>query len=378
MKIPAFIFLTILFLNISAAKAQDPALSQFFANRSYLTPAFTGIERGIQFTASARNQWFASDKGYSFASTTIEWQEPCWNSGFGFTLRHASEGLAPLKSSGAEFAYAYIPKFNNGTLHVAVKYAFNQKKLDWSKLTFSDELDPVFGDIYPSIMDANTRETIYYHDFSMGGLWRWNSRFLSARSSNRRFRSHIGLAFHHLGSLLHKNEVGPNESLLNQYAEVPARITLHAGTILVFESVKRQFAISPNVRFESQGPNPFNPTKSLTLFSGGVYFIFLNQFTLGTLFHSKSPVANGRHTNAVSGSFGFSSQPKDNKKDSFYLGLSVDANITGLGFQSKPVFELNFRYSLRNASTFCSKVKSPVIFTPDSPSSVGDCPVFEY
>ncbi len=83
MKISAIVFLPIFLLLGHAVKAQDPVLSQFFANRSYLNPAFTGLEDGLQISASARNQWFAADRGYSFVTTTAEWQEPLWNSGFG-------------------------------------------------------------------------------------------------------------------------------------------------------------------------------------------------------------------------------------------------------------------------------------------------------
>ena len=60
------LFCCVLLLHVLFATAQDPFISQFFANRMYLNPAFTGIEDGLQANITARNQWYAADKGYSF------------------------------------------------------------------------------------------------------------------------------------------------------------------------------------------------------------------------------------------------------------------------------------------------------------------------
>ncbi|MDO8368857.1 MAG: PorP/SprF family type IX secretion system membrane protein [Saprospiraceae bacterium] len=375
MKIPAAIILTVLFLKGSAVLAQDPVLSQFFANRSYLNPAFTGLEDGLQLSATARNQWFAADRGYSFVTTTAEWQEPLWNSGFGVAISHAQEGLAPLESSSAGLLYSYVIPGARSNWHFGLKYSLNQKRLDWSKLTFSDQLDPVFGNIYASAV-APGRESILFHDFAFGVVRRWDSLTRSNRKNKYSWRSHIGLAVHHLASLFGD---GPDESFLKTGSEVPARITLHGGTIIPLEflqGVGRRITLSPNFRFETQGPNPLNPGKSLTLFSGGLYVIFLNQFTVGTMYHSRAPLAGAKHTNAMSISAGFSSQPQGKKKDNFYLGLSVDVNTSGLGIRSNNIYELNLRYAFRGMKTFGERGQGSGRKRPRGKSL--DCPHFAY
>lgn len=336
------------------AQAQDPVFSQFFANRAYLNPAFTGIEDGLQLSATARNQWFAADKGYSFYTTTAEWQEPCWRSGFGVTLAHAQEGLAPLYSSSGSLMYSYFIPTEQGEWRAGLKYAFNQRRLDWSNLTFSDQLDPVFGNIYASAVAAG-RESVYFHDFGFGVVRRWDSKTTSNGNSQFSYRSHIGMAVNHLVSLFGD---GPDDSFLQTGAEVPARITIHGGTIIPLEflrGVGRKITLSPNARIESQGANPFNLGKSLTLVSAGMYVIFLNQFTTGVLYHSRAPFAGAKHTNAFTLTAGFSSQPQKKKEDNFYLGLSVDVNTSGLGFRSNNIYELNLRYAFRGLKTFCDK-----------------------
>lgn len=356
-------------------KAQDPILSQFFANRSYLNPAFTGLEDGLQISASARNQWYAADRGYSFVTTTAEWQEPLWNSGFGIAVTHAQEGLAPLESSSAGLMYSYVIPGERSNWHFGLKYTLNQRRLDWSKLTFSDQLDPVFGNIYASAV-APGKESIHFHDFSFGVIRRWDSKTITNRKHQYKIRSHFGLAINHIASLFGD---GPDESFLRTGSEVPARITLHGGTIIPLEflqGVGRRITLSPNFRFETQGPNPINLGKSLTLFSGGLYVIFLNQFTVGTMYHSRAPLAGAKHTNAMSVSAGFSSQPQGKKKDNFYLGLSVDVNTSGLGIRSNNIYELNLRYAFRGMKTFGERGQGGGRKPPSGKPL--DCPHFAY
>jgi len=375
MKIYSLASLLILLLSGNTLYAQDPVLSQFFANRSYLNPAFTGLEDGLQLSTTARNQWFAADRGYNFFTTTAEWQEPCWNSGFGITLSHAQEGLAPMASSSAGLMYSYVIPSERNNWHFGLKYAYNQKRLDWSELTFSDQLDPVFGNIYGSVVTPG-KESVHFHDFSFGVVRRWDSKTRTNRKHQYSTRSHIGLAIHHMASMFGD---GPDESFLGTGAEVPARITLHGGTIIPLEflrGVGRQITLSPNFRFESQGPNPLNPAKSLTLFSGGIYVIFLNQFTTGLLYHSRAPLAGAKHTNAMTLSAGFSSQPQKKKKDNFYLGISVDVNTSGLGIRSNNVYELNLRYAFRGLKTFCDRGQGSGRKAPRGKSL--DCPHFAY
>ncbi|MDX2282468.1 MAG: PorP/SprF family type IX secretion system membrane protein [Saprospiraceae bacterium] len=366
-----------------SANAQDPALSQFFANRTYLNPAFTGLESGLQLTTSARNQWLAADKGYNFFAATAEWQEPCWRSGFGLTLTHAQEGLAPLVSSSAGFLYSYVVPTTRGNWHVGLKYTYNQRRLDWSSLTFSDQLDPVFGNIYGSAVAAGA-EKVTFHDFSFGLVRRWDSKIKSRGSKMYSLRSHVGLAINHAASLFGQ---GPDESFLQTGVEVPARITFHAGTIIplqFLQGVGRKITLSPNMRFESHGADPLNFSKSLTLFSGGVYVIFLNQFTLGGLYNSRAPFAGAKHTNYFTFSAGFSSQPQGAQKDVFYLGLSVDVNASGLGIRSNNVYELNLRYAFRGFKSFCDRGlgngagRGGGRGKKSNRSKVLDCPHFAY
>lgn len=338
---------------LSVIQAQDNVLSQFFANRIYLNPAFAGLEKGLQFNSSFRNQWLRTDGGYQFTALAVEWQEPLWNSGFGINVQSANEGIAPLKTRGVGLTYSYVAQLKHNAIHFGIQYAFNQKTIDWSRLTFSDQLDPVFGSVYSTGAPLGL-DRLSFHDFGMGVVWRSDSRLIGNKNSLKRFRSHLGLAIQHLGSLFGQ---GPDESFLQSNTEIPARITLHAGTIipLVFlAGSSHKIVVSPNFRLETQGFQTLNLKKSLTLFSAGAYFVF-EQAIFGVYYNSRSIIPSSKNTNSVTCSIGFTQNEKKEKKQSYYLGLSVDVNANGAGVRSGNVYELNLRYNFRKIRPISEK-----------------------
>lgn len=345
--------LTILGFVFTQLSAQDNALSQFFANRIYLNPAFAGIEKGLQINASGRSQWQKADGGYKFAAFTAEWQEPGWNSGIAFHIQGSREGLSPYKTFGIGLTYAYIIPFEHSNVHVGMQYSYNQFGLDWSRLTFSDELDPVFGAIYGSAVVPGS-DKVVFHDFSMGAVWRFDSKLFVNKRAIRRYRSHVGLAIQHLTSLVGQ---GPDASFLQSDTEIPARVTFHGGTIIpltFLSGTTRKVVLSPNFRLEAQGFHAVRLKENFTLFSAGTYFI-LDQVVAGAFYHSRALLSGGKHTNAFSFILGFTNSEQEEKRRSYYLGFSVDVNSTGLGIKSGNVFEMNFRYNIKGIRPISEK-----------------------
>ncbi len=298
-------------LNVNA---QDPYVSQFFANRMYLNPAFTGIEEGLQVNTTARNQWYAANKGYSFYTISAETREPCWNSGIGLMVTQAREGLSPLISTREVLTYSYGGHKGTG-LSAAIQCAFEQKHLDLSRFTFSDELDPVFGDIYGSAV-ADGVGTVKFTDFGTGVLYRWDGHEKAMNGMKFQTRWHAGLAINHLWSLFSPKNA-PDESFFRTGSAVPSRLTLHGGVIIpltFLTGVNNSLLISPNFRFESQGMRPYNLGKSQTLFSGGAYFIFMSKFTLGVLYHNRSIIGGTKNTSSITLPAAFQTYPENKKQ----------------------------------------------------------------
>ena len=73
-----------LVLILSSVDAQDPAFSQFYANKLYLNPAFAGSQEGLTLSTAYRNQWSYVPGGFNTYAVSADIQEPYINSAFGF------------------------------------------------------------------------------------------------------------------------------------------------------------------------------------------------------------------------------------------------------------------------------------------------------
>ncbi len=322
--------------------AQDPSFSQFYANRIYLNPAFTGIEPGLSLAGVARMQWLNVDYGFRTYGASIELQEPFIKSGFGLNVLSNTEGLAKLKTTSVGISYAYTIPMAKHNIHFGIEFDWFQKSVDWSKITFSDQLDPVYGAIYPTSA-VPILDRVSYTDFQAGVIWRFNSDLKLGKRKFRDVLSSIGLSIHHLPSLF--NSTGGGESLQNLETKTAPRLTFHAGTVLpmvVFNGSKKEIAISPNLKVDLQGEDLFKFKEDLQVWTYGVYLLY-DGFYVGALYQNKHIVSHYKNTNSWILAVGVKF---DTGKDSkFFVGLSYDANTTGVGTRAGGVYEIAFRWT---------------------------------
>ena len=137
--------MTLLCLNSITSFAQDPSFSQFYANKTYLNPAFTGVEKGLSLAASSRVQWYAVDRGFRTYDINCSTQIPFARLGIGLHLHKNAEGFANLTTTSAGLSISYTIPGKKNNLHFGFETKISEKTIDWNRLTFSDELDPIFG-----------------------------------------------------------------------------------------------------------------------------------------------------------------------------------------------------------------------------------------
>ena len=116
--------------------AQDPSFSQFYANRIYLNPAFTGLESGVSVAGVSRMQWVNVDRGFRTYGFTVEIQEPFIRSGIGLSLFHNTQGLAQLNSTSVGLSYSYLIPLDGHNIHIGMEALWNQKRLTGTRLFF--------------------------------------------------------------------------------------------------------------------------------------------------------------------------------------------------------------------------------------------------
>lgn len=330
------------------AGAQDPSFSQFYAHRIYLNPALTGLDPGLSVSAISRMQWLRADRGFRTYGAAIELQEPYLRSGFGLSFMHNAEGIGNLATTDIGFNYAYTIPGEKNNVHFGFATRWVQKSLDWSRFIFSDQLDPVMGNVHNSAATPGL-ERISFFDIDFGVVWRFDHRFALSRGTGRDSRTMIGLSVHHLPGLFGSPQV--KESFQNLETVVPPRITFHMGTIIptmILRGTGKALSISPNFKFDIQGENPVNFGQSLKVFTLGAYLLY-EGFYLGALYQDRMPFPSGiKHTNsfilALGGYMG-GNRPGRQEEQRFFLGFSVDINTTGLGVAGGNAYELALRYN---------------------------------
>jgi type IX secretion system PorP/SprF family membrane protein len=195
----------------TGAFAQDPQFTQFYANPLYLNPAFAGTARCPRVVLNYRNQWPALTG--TFVTTSASYRPACgWDhGGLGLLVTHDQAGKGTLNTTTVSGIYSYQQAISRKfSMKVGFQATYFQKSLDWSKLTFGDQIDPRRGFIY-NTHDVPRGGSVGNADFSAGILGYSDVFF-------------VGFAAHHLTQ--------PNESLIVGTSKLPMKLTGHAGAAI--------------------------------------------------------------------------------------------------------------------------------------------------
>ncbi|MBP6312981.1 MAG: type IX secretion system membrane protein PorP/SprF [Flavobacteriales bacterium] len=217
------------------AIAQDPQFTQFYANPLYLNPAFAGTARCPRVTMNYRNQWPALTGTFVTTSASYDQHVDGLMGGLGFLVTNDQAGKGTLNTTTVSGIYSYQQAISRKfSLKVGFQATYFQKSLDWSKLTFGDQIDPRRGFIY-NTNDVPRGGTVGNADFSAGVLGYTDIFF-------------VGVAVNHLTE--------PNESLIVGTSKLPMKITGHAGAAIPLGTRGKygdaRTKISPNVLFQQQ------------------------------------------------------------------------------------------------------------------------------
>jgi type IX secretion system PorP/SprF family membrane protein len=228
----SMLFASLLF--VGDLHAQDPQFSQFYANPLYLNPAFAGSNGCPRFAANYRNQWPGLSGQFVTYSVSYDQYFKNISGGFGVIATHDQQGQGTINHTTLSLIYSYHLKVNRKfTMLFAGKATWNQKALDWDKLTFGDMIDPRRGFIYGT------------GDIPRGG----NRGFFDASAGFVGFSKNFffGFSAHHLNR--------PNESVILGDSKMPIRLTGHMGAEIPLGSKSKYTnttSIMPNIIYQYQ------------------------------------------------------------------------------------------------------------------------------
>jgi type IX secretion system PorP/SprF family membrane protein len=310
------IFFCFLFsLSAHQLSAQDPQLSQNFANPLLSSPAFAGLQDLNKIYLSHRNQWPNQSANYQYAAAALEVSLGKINSGIGI-LFSSDKQFSSLQTTSIGLQYAYHANLNEKTLlSMGIQGAVLFRSLDYSHLTYGDQLSSfLINGSLGNTFDPTASQfvnRVSYGDLSAGLILSHTDYWL-------------GASVHHLNR--------PNQSLIKTSDDLIApKYSLQGGLSLPLGENKN---LKPVVYVKNQG--------SFSQIDLGTS-LQLDAFVLGLSYRglplTKNTAESASSRESLIGIIGI-----QNNRYSF--GYSYDFTVSGLGVGSGGAHELSFSYVL--------------------------------
>lgn len=139
----------LILFSVTDVWSQDPAFSQFYANPIYLNPALAGSYGCPRVNMNYRNQWPSISGSFVTNSISYDQYVNALHGGIAIMLTNDMAGKNTINWSTISAAYSYHLQVNRKfSFLFGAQATWNQKFLDWNKLTFGDMIDPRRGFIY--------------------------------------------------------------------------------------------------------------------------------------------------------------------------------------------------------------------------------------
>lgn len=312
--------------TVTPVTAQDPQFSQFYAAPLYLNPAFAGSTGQARAGINYRNQWPAIDANFTTMSAYFDYFIEDKNSGVGILLTRDMEGLAGLRSMSLGLQYSYELQITDFLgFRPGVQVALFNRDVNFDRLTFGDQFDPVTGDfINPTTAESfNTNFSKTFLDLSFGGVLFTKVAWL-------------GVAANHLNQ--------PNQSIIDEESKLPMKLSVHGGFKFFMKpgvikngiySRTSERSIAPAFQYRHQG--------KFDQMDLGLYFTF-EPLVLGTWYRGVpfKQVEGFVNNESLVLLLGFM---KLGGKDAINVGYSFDYTISKLGPGSGGAHEFSLVYT---------------------------------
>jgi type IX secretion system PorP/SprF family membrane protein len=347
----ALICLVCLCAFTQVLRAQDPFFSHFFLNESAYNPALTGFRGATSVMAKYKTQWFAGGvPGFQTASVAFEESLPCSVFDYGLAFRGDEEGQGLLRTidltGRVAGTVAWDIGYSSHNLRAGIGLGWASKGIDYTRLIFSDELDPKYGtvdatgiDLPTAFAPLNDGRSLWFFSPAVG----LSHRVLFNRQNRRSPTVHYGAALHHAFSLGNREYFGNIESILGAETRIDARWNLFFSGEFILVSDGRSFlSFQPMMRYQRQG--------------------VLSYYEVGSRFGMNRDLSLGIHYHAASGRYGLARDNnwltlegqlggivmKDRRVD---LGIAYATNLTGQRNHFGPILEFSLAFHFASSPT---------------------------
>ncbi len=234
-----FYFALTILCSATTANAQDPAFSQFYSAPMHLNPGMAGMTYGPRGNLLYRNQWPAIEDGFVTYHGSFDMHVDKLGGGVGMSIYHDRISNI-LNTTSFKAAYAYQVKLSRKFgMKFGVEVGFVHRSLDWTALTFNDQIDPVFGFVDINGIPNPTTEaqpadlSYIYPDFGAGFV-----------AFSRRVYG--GFSIRHI--------TRPKDNFVDPDSRLPILFNLHGGYEIDLAPNKRNknLSLTPNIMLANQ------------------------------------------------------------------------------------------------------------------------------
>ncbi|WP_069661269.1 PorP/SprF family type IX secretion system membrane protein [Arcticibacter eurypsychrophilus] len=300
-KLIAHLICTCLFmLQLSA---QDHIYSQFYNSPNYLNPALNGqFEGDLRMNMIYRSQWTSIPGALNYFTFSADYNVPLLNGGIGLMITSSNEGSAYLRKLNISGIYSYSVDFDNAVLSFGLQGGFTQRKIDFSKIVFGDQIDPLTGIIPGSVSGATYPELNNKYFFDAGtGVNLVVGKLMTGASTQ------------------HINK--PNESFTGTKSTLPLRLNGHASYRIPLDPYDEENGpvLIPSILYYNQA--------KVSSVSAGFQYKY-KAANVGLWYRSNS----GGQSDAVVVSLIFDVFLRKDMYDKVRLGVSHDATISKIQY----------------------------------------------
>lgn len=179
-------------MHVEEVQAQDVPYSQSFASGIYLNPALAGSFICPRFKLFHREQWTSIPRAYSNTHFFFDYYEERIEAGLGIYYKNDSQGDGILQSHSLRLAYSKPVRLNQDWYFTGGIYAaYFLRQLNWSKLQFADQIDPIHGFIHNTLVERPEHTTLNFPDFGGGVSFSYKDKLYFGATINHLFRPRL-------------------------------------------------------------------------------------------------------------------------------------------------------------------------------------------
>jgi hypothetical protein len=236
--------------------AQDPSYQNFVQNRFLFNPSLTGSYGAQSWKLRSKMQWNNDGgNGYKTLSLLFEETMPCSILDIGAKVNYNEEGAGLYRTLELGFlSSAFLPlgrsKYSDHNFKLGVDFSWGFNSIDFSRLIWSDQLDPKYGNVNPTtFVNPNQGRSSWYFNPGFGVSLRslWNKK------STKAYMTNIGAALYRFYSL-EDGEINQSVSVLGLKNSNPYRLSFLAEAEFVPVYFSRKYlTFRPMILYQKQG-----------------------------------------------------------------------------------------------------------------------------